>query len=110
MLEHIKYPKNFLSDVSREMSDGAIMIGAVPNYNGIGRILYGTRSASLIFPEHVNQFTKQSLAKTLRESGFEPLYIGFPPAPMASPSRWGCGLDCAGCSAPAPPSLSWRSF
>jgi hypothetical protein len=79
VLEHIKYPKNFLSDVSREMSDSAILIVAVPNYNGIGRILYGTRSASLIFPEHVNQFTKQSLVKTLRESGFDILYIGFPP-------------------------------
>lgn len=79
VLEHIKYPKDFLIGVSSAMSSQASVIGAVPNYNGIGRILHGTRSASLIFPEHVNQFTKQSLSKTLAASGFDVLYIGFPP-------------------------------
>lgn len=79
VLEHIKYPKNFLAAVREKMSEDATIIGAVPNYNGIGRILHGTRSASLIFPEHVNQFTKQTLQKTLDDSGFDVLYTGFPP-------------------------------
>ena len=79
VLEHIKYPKDFLETVREQMSEDAAVVGAVPNYNGIGRILHGIESASLIFPEHVNQFTKESLRKTLEEGGFEVLYIGFPP-------------------------------
>ena len=55
------------------------MIGSVPNYNGIGRYLHGTRSIALIFPVHLNQFTKASLRRTLMQGGLEVLYIGFPP-------------------------------
>jgi len=79
VLEHIKYPKDFLRLATRKMSRNASLIGSVPNYNGMGRLLYGTESGALSFPQHVNQFTKRTLTKTLEESGFEVLYIGFPP-------------------------------
>ncbi|HEV2677812.1 MAG TPA: methyltransferase domain-containing protein [Aliidongia sp.] len=79
VLEHIKYPVEFLRYAASRMSADACFIGAVPNYNSIGRILHGTESASLAFPDHVNQFTKGSLIKTLNDSGFDVLYTGFPP-------------------------------
>lgn len=79
VLEHIKYPKRFLATVHERLAPDACIIGSVPNYTGIGRYLNGTSSIALAFPEHVNQFTKRTLNRTLAESGFEVLYIGFPP-------------------------------
>lgn len=79
VLEHIKYPIEFLRYVTSRMSADACMIGAVPNYHSIGRILHGTESASLAFPDHVSQFTKKTLVRTLSKSGFDVLYVGFPP-------------------------------
>ena len=78
VLEHIKYPRDFLNVALRHMAEGAAIVGSVPNYNGIGRYVHGKDSTALGWPEHVNQFTRRSLAKTLAEAGFEVVYIGFP--------------------------------
>jgi len=79
VLEHIKYPTEFLAAVSRHMAPGAAIIGSVPNYNGLARYLRGKDSIALVWPEHINQFTRQTLAATLRRAGFKVAYIGFPP-------------------------------
>ena len=79
VLEHIKYPVEFLAAVSRHMAPGAAIVGSVPNYNGLARYLRGKDSIALAWPEHINQFTRRTLAATLQGAGFNVAYIGFPP-------------------------------
>jgi hypothetical protein len=79
VLEHIKYPRGFLKAAAGHMNSGAALIGSVPNYNGLSRYLLGKHSIALGWPEHVNQFTRASLRRTLSEAGFDVVYIGFPP-------------------------------
>jgi len=79
VLEHIKYPSAFLAQVRGYMAKGAAIAGSVPNYNSYARYLRGKDSNALYWPEHVNQFTRKTLAETLEEAGFEVIYIGFPP-------------------------------
>ncbi len=79
VLEHIKYPADFLSAACRHMAPGSAIIGSVPNYNGLARYVRGKHSIALIWPEHINQFTRKTLAQTLTAAGFDVVYIGFPP-------------------------------
>jgi hypothetical protein len=39
----------------------------------------GAGSKALIFPEHVNQFTRSSVSRMLAECGFDIRYAGSPP-------------------------------
>jgi len=68
-----------MADVRSHMVPDGIVAGSVPNYNGLARYLRGKNSIALVWPEHVNQFTRRTLAETLRGAGFEVAYIGFPP-------------------------------
>lgn len=79
ILEHLLEPADFLSKAHTKLqAGGAILIG-VPNYDAIDRILTGPRSKALIFPEHVNQFTRATLTKALSDAGFTVRYVGSPP-------------------------------
>lgn len=79
VLEHIKYPREFLAQVRTHIAAGGAIAGSVPNYNSYARYLRGRHSDALYWPEHVNMFTRGSLAETLESAGFEVIYIGFPP-------------------------------
>lgn len=79
VLEHIKHPVDFVRILAGKLSSGGCLIGSVPNYDGIGRHLHDTRSIALAFPEHVNQFTRPTLRRTLEEGGLNVVYIGFLP-------------------------------
>jgi SAM-dependent methyltransferase len=79
VLEHIKYPRDFLASVRAHMTPDGVIVGTVPNYNGLARYLRGKDSIALAWPEHVNQFTRKTLRKTLEGAGFRVIYIGFPP-------------------------------
>lgn len=79
VLEHIKFPKDFLAAVKAHMTPDGAILGTVPNYNGLARYLRGRHSIALAWPEHVNQFTRRTLRQTLEQAGFEVAYIGFPP-------------------------------
>ncbi|MDV6330639.1 class I SAM-dependent methyltransferase [Asticcacaulis sp. 201] len=78
VLEHIKYPREFMAAVRAKMAPNGVIAGSVPNYKGLARYLRGKASIALYWPEHVNQFTRETLADTLRGAGFEVVYIGFP--------------------------------
>jgi 2-polyprenyl-3-methyl-5-hydroxy-6-metoxy-1,4-benzoquinol methylase len=79
VLEHIKYPRDFLIQVHQHLLPEGVIAGSVPNYNGLARYLRGKASIALAWPEHVNQFTPKTLAQTLESAGYEVVYIGFPP-------------------------------
>ncbi len=79
VLEHIKYPRDFLAQVRTHIKAGGAIAGSVPNYNSYARYLRGKHSDALYWPEHVNMFTRRTLAETLSSAGFDVVYIGFPP-------------------------------
>lgn len=77
VLEHIPNPLGFLDEVKCKMLPDGLLIGSVPNYNGLGRFLFGTQASVFIFPEHVNYFDVASLRDILSRAGFEPLFVGY---------------------------------
>ncbi len=79
VLEHIKYPREFMAQVRSHIEPGGVVAGSVPNYHGLARYMRGKHSIALAWPEHVNQFTRATLADTLRGAGLDVVYIGFPP-------------------------------
>jgi 2-polyprenyl-3-methyl-5-hydroxy-6-metoxy-1,4-benzoquinol methylase len=79
VLEHIKYPREFMAQVRTHMATSGAVAGSVPNYNSYARYLRGKDSNALYWPEHVNQFTRETLTQTLEGAGFEVVYVGFPP-------------------------------
>jgi len=79
VLEHIKHPAKFVRILADKLSSGGCLIGSVPNYDGLGRYLHDTGSIALGFPEHINQFTRPTLGRTLEAGGLGVVYIGFPP-------------------------------
>ncbi|ESQ83539.1 hypothetical protein AEAC466_12750 [Asticcacaulis sp. AC466] len=79
VLEHLTEPKAFLELARTRLKDNAACVVGVPNYNSLERMWLGPRSKALIFPEHVNQFTTQTLRRTFEDAGFDVLYIGSPP-------------------------------
>lgn len=76
VLEHIPRPIHFLEQLREKLHDDGLLIGTVPNYGGLGRILFGRKSSALLQPEHVIYFDKKTLANTLNISGYEVLFIG----------------------------------
>jgi 2-polyprenyl-3-methyl-5-hydroxy-6-metoxy-1,4-benzoquinol methylase len=60
VLEHLLEPKSFLDQAFNSLvPNGAILVG-VPNFNALDRYVIGVNAKALIFPEHVNQFTKKA--------------------------------------------------
>lgn len=76
VLEHIPHPIDFLRQLREKLQYDGLLIGTVPNYDGLGRILFGSRSSALSQPEHVLYFDKKTLANTLNVSGYDVLFIG----------------------------------
>ena len=79
ILEHLLEPADFLSLAHTKLAPGGVALIGVPNFDAIDRILTGPKSKALIFPEHVNQFTRTTLVKALSDAGFNVCYVGSPP-------------------------------
>jgi 2-polyprenyl-3-methyl-5-hydroxy-6-metoxy-1,4-benzoquinol methylase len=79
VVEHLLEPKTFLRTAFEKIRPGGACLIGVPNYDALDRMIMGAKSKALIFPEHVNQFTKESLRRLLIASGFGVHYIGSPP-------------------------------
>jgi SAM-dependent methyltransferase/ribosomal protein L37E len=61
-LEHIKSPSAIVQKVSNMLSDGGVLICAVPNFHSFPVRLWGTRDNGCLWvPEHVNFFTLKGL-------------------------------------------------
>ena len=79
ILEHLLHPKVFLTEAYAKLKPGGVLLVAVPNYDSLERMVSGAASKALIFPEHVNQFTRASLSRMLADCGFDICYAGSPP-------------------------------
>lgn len=75
-LEHVREPREHVAEVYKRLRDGGLYAGSVPNATGVFARLQGRRWYHLIPPEHLNYFGEKTLARFLRNAGFEVLCIG----------------------------------
>lgn len=71
LLEHEKNPTKLLTSCLHALRSGGTLIIKVPNYGGIGRKITAKRWSGYRWPDHLNYFTKRSLAEMLKNSGFD---------------------------------------
>lgn len=79
VLEHMLDPRGFVQTLHEKLAPGGACFIGVPNFNSLDRLVLGTASKSLIFPEHVNQFTRKTLQLLFADCGYQVLYVGSPP-------------------------------
>lgn len=77
VLEHMADPVHFLCHVRSKLCKESLLIGSVPNYQGLGRFVFGIDSTALSVPEHLVYFDIPTLKRVLHEAGYEPLMVGF---------------------------------
>lgn len=79
VLEHLTYPRAFVDALRDRLQPGGVAMIGVPNFDSLDRLLMGARSKTMIFPKHINYFTRASLRRLLTDAGFTVRYVGSPP-------------------------------
>jgi SAM-dependent methyltransferase len=69
-LEHMDNPKKVLEKIKLVLKDKGVVFIDVPNFGSLSSKLLGKRWPYLLPLEHKSQFTKESLGKLIKESGF----------------------------------------
>ncbi|MGH9688302.1 MAG: class I SAM-dependent methyltransferase [Candidatus Acidiferrales bacterium] len=72
-IEHDWQPQSALRAAHRVLKPGGITVIKTPNYASWNRAIRGEKWCGYRFPAHVNYFTPETLAKMLRQCGFEPV-------------------------------------
>src|SRR3990170_4658896 len=68
-------PKKALREAYRIIKPGGLICVAVPNSFGIHSKIYGNKWPHLSLPYHLHFFSKQTLSKLVKESGFQIIKI-----------------------------------
>ena len=74
VLEHLDNPTMVLAKAYKLLQPNGILFVDVPNAGGLGSKILGKHWPYLLPKEHKSQFTKESLGKLLKETGFEVLH------------------------------------
>ena len=74
-LEHVDDPILFLKKVNHVLKTYGIVFIDVPNAGGLGSKVLKSRWPYLLPQEHKSQFTKNSLSKIFKQSGFEVIHF-----------------------------------
>ncbi|MFA6073877.1 MAG: class I SAM-dependent methyltransferase [Candidatus Woesearchaeota archaeon] len=73
-LEHVKDADLVLEKIYKILKKGGILFIDVPNAGGLGSRILGDKWAYKLSDEHNYQFTRASLSKKIKDSGFNILY------------------------------------
>lgn len=71
VLEHLIDPLAALVDARGAVDARGVLVIEVPQWNSAGRIVRGSGWAQLRPPEHINFFSRRSLARALRHTGWD---------------------------------------
>lgn len=70
-LEHEYQPLKLLKRLEPALADDGVMILKVPNFNSWNRHIRGKRWPGFRYPDHVNYFTPETLARLVQEADLE---------------------------------------
>ena len=70
LIEHLNDPRSFLTEVRRVLKDGGQIYITTPNIAGFQARLFGGKWRSAIY-DHLYLFSKRTLTKLLKETGFK---------------------------------------
>ncbi len=75
LIEHIPDPKKALLHAHRVLKNKGLLFLAFPNEKGISILLKGKKADKFKGVEHINFFSKKTILKLLKNTGFELIYI-----------------------------------
>ncbi|MCX5847929.1 MAG: class I SAM-dependent methyltransferase [Deltaproteobacteria bacterium] len=70
-LEHESAPREVLQKTLPILKPGAFLIIKVPNYGCLNRMVMGKKWCGFRYPDHVNYFTPETLARIVTDTGFQ---------------------------------------
>lgn len=70
-LEHLYKPKETLAFINKLLRKGGLVVITVPNFDSIGRRLFGKEWYALQPPTHLYHFTPKTLSSMLKDTGFK---------------------------------------
>jgi len=74
-LEHLYKPKQSLERVYKLLGNHGIVEINVPNFDSLGRLIFGKKWYALQPPSHLYYFTPVTISKTLKDIGFRNIKI-----------------------------------
>jgi len=74
-LEHMVNPLSSLRKAKRILRKGGELIIALPNYNSLGRRVFGRHDVIFDLPRHLYMFTPENLASLVKKAGFQTIQI-----------------------------------
>ncbi|MFL2816161.1 MAG: class I SAM-dependent methyltransferase [Alphaproteobacteria bacterium] len=87
-LEHEHHPFEVLDELKETLThDGGIII-KVPNYASVNRIVRGKNWCGYRFPDHVNQFTPDTLEKMVIKAGYKIIKFNYLDKQITSDNMW----------------------
>jgi len=78
LIEHLLWPKGFLSACVKALRRGGLLIVTTPNIKGFDLLVLGKLSDNIGGPSHLNYFHLASLSRLLDDCGFEVLETSTP--------------------------------
>jgi 2-polyprenyl-3-methyl-5-hydroxy-6-metoxy-1,4-benzoquinol methylase len=75
VLEHLAEPRPALEASARALTNGGLLMVAIPNINGLATRLLWERNSTFCGHSHVNFFSPRTLTAILQQSGFELIEI-----------------------------------
>lgn len=78
LIEHLFWPKGFLSACVKVLRTGGLLIVTTPNIKGFDLLVLGKLSDNIGGPNHLNYFHPASLSRLLNDCGFEVLETSTP--------------------------------
>lgn len=75
LIEHVSDPRVEVAAIARLVRPGGLFYCTTPNFGSLSRRVLRERWSVIDYPEHLNYFTSPTLARLLRECGFEPVKL-----------------------------------
>lgn len=78
VLEHLKNPVEYLNKAHQQLKDRGCVVGELPNFDSLIYRLFGPFYSWLMIPDHIGYFSKKTLMKAFKKSGFKEVKLFYP--------------------------------
>jgi len=87
-LEHEHQPFEVLEGLKETLTVNGSIIIKVPNYASVNRKIRGENWCGFRFPDHVNQFTPNTLKKMVTKAGYRIIKFNYLDKQITSDNMW----------------------